>query len=361
METNTNNLLSKLTSTLLILTFLVSCGGTKFGQGGQAVTDDGSVDQNEKPPVVGDNPKPPVLDSNFEYNDVFSVSKKTERKEAAVDLLFVVDNSGSMADEQAILASSFDQFIDKFTQRNVDYRIGITTTDLNREKGDLIKDQSHNDYILDPNVLDVEAKFKSSIKLPFGSGHERALLASISALDESNVRPNSAAQLGFFRENADLAIIMVSDENGDELLRTPEAKNQRIHDFTKAFTGHVSKYNKKLFFYTITQQNRNSTFLATAASLNNLNFNRTANFDLSRNRDFSGDIIQIGDSISETVVAKTSYTLSRKAKEDSIEVTVDDEVLSDSDYRYDAVANTVNIDIEDLSDKQEIRIRYKQK
>ena len=49
-----------------------------------------------------------------------------------VDILFVIDNSGSMAEEQATLARNFERFIAKLEEEKVEanYRIGITTTDL---------------------------------------------------------------------------------------------------------------------------------------------------------------------------------------------------------------------------------------
>jgi hypothetical protein len=48
-----------------------------------------------------------------------------------VDILFVIDNSGSMGEEQAGLAASFGAFIDVLESPEVDanYRIGVTTTD----------------------------------------------------------------------------------------------------------------------------------------------------------------------------------------------------------------------------------------
>jgi hypothetical protein len=48
-----------------------------------------------------------------------------------VDILFVIDNSGSMGTEQGNLAGNFSAFIDVLEQENVkaNYRIGITTTD----------------------------------------------------------------------------------------------------------------------------------------------------------------------------------------------------------------------------------------
>ena len=48
-----------------------------------------------------------------------------------VDILFVIDNSGSMAEEQALLSANFAAFIDVLEQDDVkaNYRIGVTTTD----------------------------------------------------------------------------------------------------------------------------------------------------------------------------------------------------------------------------------------
>src|SRR5262249_38498666 len=48
----------------------------------------------------------------------------------AVDILFVVDNSGSMGGEQSTLAQSFASFVDVLEGQQVgaNYRIGITTT-----------------------------------------------------------------------------------------------------------------------------------------------------------------------------------------------------------------------------------------
>src|SRR4029078_9614293 len=48
-----------------------------------------------------------------------------------VDVLFVVDNSGSMAEEQIALTSAFGSFVEVREQPGVvsSYRIGITTTD----------------------------------------------------------------------------------------------------------------------------------------------------------------------------------------------------------------------------------------
>jgi len=46
-----------------------------------------------------------------------------------VDILWVVDNSGSMSNEQASLASNFNVFIDRFLDQDINFKMGIITTD----------------------------------------------------------------------------------------------------------------------------------------------------------------------------------------------------------------------------------------
>lgn len=52
--------------------------------------------------------------------------------ERQINILFVIDNSRSMAGEQKILATSFDRFIRGFQDQNLDFRIGVLTTDAVR-------------------------------------------------------------------------------------------------------------------------------------------------------------------------------------------------------------------------------------
>lgn len=65
--------------------------------------------------------------------DVEEVRQKTVQLEVNkdVDILFVMDNSGSMGEEQAILASNFDAFIEVLERPEVkaNYRLGVTTSD----------------------------------------------------------------------------------------------------------------------------------------------------------------------------------------------------------------------------------------
>ena len=47
----------------------------------------------------------------------------------AIDVLFVIDNSGSMASAQQRIADAIDEFVDPITSAGLDLRVAITTTD----------------------------------------------------------------------------------------------------------------------------------------------------------------------------------------------------------------------------------------
>jgi len=53
-----------------------------------------------------------------------------------IDLLFVIDNSGSMQRDQQVLAASFSDFISNFTDKNLQYNIGVISTDTCPDNGD---------------------------------------------------------------------------------------------------------------------------------------------------------------------------------------------------------------------------------
>ncbi|MCA9713710.1 MAG: VWA domain-containing protein, partial [Myxococcales bacterium] len=66
-----------------------------------------------------------------QYNSVVAcdeVVDVTPRRE--VDILFVIDNSGSMGEEQAILSANFERFVDKLDIAGANYRLAVTTTDV---------------------------------------------------------------------------------------------------------------------------------------------------------------------------------------------------------------------------------------
>jgi len=70
--------------------------------------------------------KPVEYDKSEELQDTVAIAINKD-----VDILFVIDNSGSMGEEQALLSANFASFINVLEAKDVqaNYRIGITTTD----------------------------------------------------------------------------------------------------------------------------------------------------------------------------------------------------------------------------------------
>lgn len=134
-----------------------------------------------------------------------------------VDILWVIDNSGSMATSQNNLATNFKSFISKFTQSGSDFRMAVTTTDAflapyyndsTRARLRPGKDLSGTKYyIMTPDTPDLDNVFLTAVKQgTSGSGDERAFSSFKEAL-------TNQVNDGFHRSDAFLAVILVSDED----------------------------------------------------------------------------------------------------------------------------------------------------
>ena len=104
-----------------------------------------------------------------------------------VDVLFVVDNSGSMSDEQGSLSSNFGSFVGSASLWDTEYHIGVITTDMEEGNamaaklcGGLGGCKAENPrFVTNGNVDD----FKKNVKVgDFGSGTEQGLVAAQTAL-----------------------------------------------------------------------------------------------------------------------------------------------------------------------------------
>ncbi len=144
-----------------------------------------------------------------------------QKLDKGVDILFVIDNSGSMAEEQRKLRNNFRVFIEELLNKDVkDFQIGIITTDLyekNPQRGQLIQADSATPKIITSSLTTqqiTEAFTKNADVGTKGSNFERHFEAVQMALSPS-VQGGliDTANKGFLREGALLAIIFVTDED----------------------------------------------------------------------------------------------------------------------------------------------------
>lgn len=170
------------------------------------------------------------------------------------DILFVVDNSGSMADEQENLARNFDAFINEIAGQG-DYQLAIVTTDMRSgmERQGLrtftykttepyswlfsqqtdtcsatdipngcFRGPSASTRII-PSSMPREQQistFQDNVRVgSCGTGEEEGLEAMVRALEQSR---GNGCNAGFLREGANLVIVIVSDEEDSDFAGAPE-------------------------------------------------------------------------------------------------------------------------------------------
>jgi hypothetical protein len=153
-----------------------------------------------------------------------------------VDLLFVIDNSGSMEDEQANLISSFPGFIDGMRQELADtqgYHVGITTSDLyasdftclqegaliTQTAGDGASNRNCGPYVSGKRFMteadDLTSAFSCAARVGIsGDGNERPMQTMLAALS-SGMNAPGACNDGFIRDDALLVVVIITDEEDD--------------------------------------------------------------------------------------------------------------------------------------------------
>lgn len=136
-----------------------------------------------------------------------TVETFTQPAQPQADILFSIDNSCSMLDEQVALAMNFGSFISYATRTNVDYRIAVTTSDDFAANG-------QGQFVGSPAIVtnstpNVAQVFANRVNVGInGSGYERPVSTALKALTLPLTQTTNA---GFLRDEANLAIIMVTD------------------------------------------------------------------------------------------------------------------------------------------------------
>jgi hypothetical protein len=202
------------------------------------------------PPVVDDpvvDPPVPPIDSNIEIFQQIAQGGK-------VDILFIIDNSPSMEKEQKKLSERLKAFMPGI--KNLDWQIAFTTTDVSNGKyglkGSLLELAGHpGQRILNSSFADADQVFLKTVQRPemkncifdCPSSDEQPLKASILSMQK-----HTTENADFYRSDADLAIIVLSDE--DEKSKGSSSSATKPQAVVDAFHS-IFGFTKKLSVYGI--------------------------------------------------------------------------------------------------------------
>ncbi len=189
------------------------------------------------PPVIEPPEVQPPTGNEPQYTKVEKVIALAEAKNA--DILFVIDNSISMADEQSNMSERFPLFIRNLS--SINWRAGIITTDIDAPSEAFSDGKlqifSNGEIYIDSKIplLDAEKMFGETIqRKEEGSSYEQGIFATYRFLERDRAR-----KLPFMRKDASLNVVFVSD--ADE---TPYNLNGKPYYQKKNKPDELVKYLK---------------------------------------------------------------------------------------------------------------------
>lgn len=280
-----------------------------------------------------------------------------------LDVLFVVDNSGSMSSSQSSLASNFPSFINYFKNKGYDFRIAVTTTDAfyadqfinsgcslcNAQQAQFRSGTTPAIRIVDNLTPNLESVFSSNVQVGIsGSGDERAFSSFKAAL-------GSSLNAGFHRSDAFLSVILVSDEEDfshDDINMNENYAQPTLHSvasyksFLETFTAGQATVDFSVSTISILD-NACLTALGGGRKIGT-RYMQLADATGGTKNSLCNSFSTILDNISTSIASQTqaSFALNKIPNVSTIRVLIDG-VLVPQDaangWSYDSASNTISI------------------
>ena len=296
------------------------------------------------PPVVTPPVVTPPVTPEVILNDRVEKFTQNKAETMAVDILWVIDNSGSMSDEQDALGKNFGSFITQFLEQDIDFRMGITTTDGTSSKnGKMVGDSSKlTSAAAKANKTEFIKNFKNYVKVGTnGSGTEQGLLTSQTFLERY--------ASSFLRTDAILAIVYISDEE--------DQSKKAVADFLKNLQSHKANKAHVKAYSIVTVKDYGNSWETKGLRYQEVS-KQTAGLTSDIKNDFSSTLLDIGGQI---VNLLDSFALNESPYNNAIEVYIDN-VKTEKGYTFSIEQRSVKFDANSLpKEGAKIEIRYKVK
>jgi hypothetical protein len=189
-----------------------------------------------------------------------TVLDKFEQSTPKVDMLIVIDNSGSMDDEQKALAANLDHLWNRIALANADFHIAVTSTGMTPytagwtqcpggasggEGGRFFPVDNSRPRILTPTTPNVKQALFDNTKVGLCHWDERFFDPVIAALTPPLVSSTKApgttwpadGNAGFLRDDARLALLAVSDADDDNDVINPPPVSEMVGKLSQVKKG----------------------------------------------------------------------------------------------------------------------------
>jgi hypothetical protein len=140
--------------------------------------------------------------------DKKTISESVPAARNELDILLVVDDSGSMYQDNARLATKLAGFVNRLENSNIDWQMCVTSTDTDYFQGRPIQWQGGNGHVLKKNSGNLSNIFSDTMRwigAGFSSDEQGIKAMNLSVKD--NGRSNC------YRQGAGLSVIVISDED----------------------------------------------------------------------------------------------------------------------------------------------------
>ena len=185
---------------------------------------------------------------------------------SAVDILLIIDDSGSMGDDQVRLANGISNFFTPLNKKNINWHLVLTTTNFfesrtpvhmdycgyNHSGDKILKEFEDGIKVLTSEIPDYNKLFQETAKVgTSGSFKEDSISTAVLALLKG--RDLVGKNEEFFRDNTDIVIFIITDEGEGRKRTRAFWLQEALNDLNARYP---SESERNMYVYAIHRKDR---------------------------------------------------------------------------------------------------------